>query len=72
MLKMIKTVIDCRAKLAHKVGGKLEGGERVTHFLYGTAIVMEHHWELSFYSLSALSLGCFALLTVFIGHQLGE
>lgn len=65
---LLKTVIETREKLAHKISTRIESGERVTHFLYGIAILTEHHWEVTFYSVSALSLGVFALVTVLIGN----
>jgi hypothetical protein len=68
MLKMFAVIMQARSRAAHKFSGAIEHGESVTHFLYGAAIVAEHHWELSFYSLSALTLGVLALLTVLLGH----
>lgn len=68
MLKAIKVVLTTRQHIASRVGRKLESGESISHFLYGAAIIMEHHWELSFYSVSALALGVFAILTVIFFH----
>lgn len=68
MLKTLKTIETLRSAAAAKVSKKVLGGESVLHFVYGVAIISESH-ELTFYSVSAFSLGLVSLVAVVIGGE---
>jgi hypothetical protein len=72
MVRTLKGLLAFRAKIAARVGRKLEGGEAITHFLYGIAVVTETHGEITFYSVAAICLGCVALITTVIGTGGGD
>lgn len=67
VLKTVKALMEVRAKIAMKSSKALHSGEALTHALYGVALFTEAHAELTFYSVSAFTLGMVALAAFLIG-----
>lgn len=66
---ILKSVTELRAKVAAKMGRKLQSGEALCHFFYGVAIFTETHGEITFYSCSACALGVVALVVFIVGGE---